>query len=67
MKSYDDEDLRLASSAEFWQMIELRRHSGGSIPLAELKERLNGGLRKRSVKRSRNDQQKGARPKRTES
>ena len=39
IESYDAEDLRLASSPEFWQMIEERRH-GPSIPLAELKARL---------------------------
>jgi prevent-host-death family protein len=40
IESYDDEDLQLASSKEFWQMIELRRQ-GQSIPLAELRSRLN--------------------------
>jgi hypothetical protein len=33
------EDLRLAVSPEFWNMIQLRRQ-GRSIPLAELKARL---------------------------
>ena len=39
LESYDDEDLGLAVSPEFWKMIELRRQ-GRSIPLAELKARL---------------------------
>lgn len=36
---YDEEDLRLAGSAEFWQMIEERR-KGRSIPLSELRARI---------------------------
>lgn len=39
VESYDEEDLRLATSNEFWEMIEARR-AGRSIPLAELKARL---------------------------
>jgi prevent-host-death family protein len=39
VESYDEEDLRLASSPEFWRLIEERR-SGPSIPLAEVKARL---------------------------
>ena len=39
LESYDEEDLQLAVSPEFWNMIQLRRQ-GRSIPLAELKARL---------------------------
>jgi prevent-host-death family protein len=39
LESYDEEDLRLAGSPEFWNMIQLRRQ-GRSIPLTELKARL---------------------------
>lgn len=39
VESYDEEDLELASSAEFWQMIQARR-KGRSFSLAELKVRL---------------------------
>jgi prevent-host-death family protein len=41
LESYDDEDLQLASSPEFWRMIQERRGSGSSIPLSELRTRLN--------------------------
>jgi prevent-host-death family protein len=40
IESYDDEDLQLARSKDFWRMIEQRRQ-GSSISLAELKSRLN--------------------------
>jgi prevent-host-death family protein len=40
LESYDEEDLRLASSAHFWRMIQERRGSGTSISLSELKTRL---------------------------
>jgi prevent-host-death family protein len=40
LEAYDEEDLRFAGSAEFWQMIEARRRRGKSIPLSELKARL---------------------------
>ena len=39
LESYDDEDVRLAVSPEFCEMIQLRRQ-GRSIPLIELKARL---------------------------
>jgi prevent-host-death family protein len=41
LDSYDDEDLQLASSAEFWQLIQERRGEGSSISLSALKARLN--------------------------
>ncbi len=39
IEAYDEEDLYLASSPEFWQMIEERR-TGPSVSLSELKARL---------------------------
>ena len=39
VESYDEEDLQLASSPEFWRMIEKRRQEP-SISLSELKARL---------------------------
>ena len=47
IESYDQEDLELASSPEFWRCIEERRR-GSSIPLAEVKARLDA--RERSGK-----------------
>jgi prevent-host-death family protein len=41
LESYDDEDLALASSPDFWRLISERRNSGSSISLAELKTRLS--------------------------
>lgn len=39
VESYDEEDLRLATSTEFWEMIEARRKDQ-LIPLATLKAQL---------------------------
>ncbi|MCP4664467.1 MAG: type II toxin-antitoxin system Phd/YefM family antitoxin [bacterium] len=44
LESYDAEDMNLASSPEFWQMIEQRRR-GSSIPLAEVRARLDAKQR----------------------
>ena len=41
VESYDEEELSLASSPEFWRMIEARRRRGNSIPLSEVKARLH--------------------------
>ena len=40
LSDYDAEDLALANSADFWRMIDDRR-SGASLPLAEVKSRLD--------------------------
>lgn len=37
LEDYDTEDVELARSSEFWQMIAVRRQHGRSIPLADLK------------------------------
>ena len=41
IESYDAEDVALASSPEFWRMIQDRRRKGKSIPLAQVEARLN--------------------------
>jgi prevent-host-death family protein len=40
IEAYDAEDLALASSADFWRMIQRRRASGKSLPIAEVERRL---------------------------
>ncbi len=45
LESYDAEDLALAGSPEFWQMIEQRRQTGASVSLAEAKSRLEARVR----------------------
>jgi prevent-host-death family protein len=39
IEDYDTEDLKLASSEDFWRMIRQRRASGKSVPLAEFEAR----------------------------
>jgi prevent-host-death family protein len=52
IEDYDAEDLRLASSHDFWEMIRQRRTAGKSIPLAEVEERLGVTSRKSANKRA---------------
>src|SRR5262249_16790903 len=40
IENYDAEDLRWASSQDFWRMTRERRARGGSIPLEEVEARL---------------------------
>jgi prevent-host-death family protein len=40
VEGYDEEDLSLAASPEFWKLIESRRTGGQSIPLSTLKQQL---------------------------
>src|SRR5271167_1565194 len=40
IENYDSEDLRIASSVDFWRMIRQRRADGKSFPLAEVEARL---------------------------
>ena len=40
IEDYDAEDLRLASSADFWRMIRQRRAAGTSVPLEDVEARL---------------------------
>ena len=51
VECYDAEDIQWATSAEFWEMIQDRR-KGRSIPLSELKARLNASPPSRPRKRS---------------
>jgi hypothetical protein len=51
IESYDAEDLRLASSPDFWRMIKERRIRGQSFPLAEVEARLLTPRRKSKGKR----------------
>jgi|SRR5262245_26679130 len=51
IEHYDAEDLRLASSDEFWRMIVARRTGGKSLPLAEIEARLINSGRKPARKR----------------
>ncbi len=57
IESYDEEELELATSPEFWRMIEERRRRGRSIPLSELRARLHS----KSQSGTRN-KRKGRRP-----
>jgi prevent-host-death family protein len=52
IEGYDAEDLKLASSPDFWQMIKARRTSGKSLPLAELEARVGITSAKRPGKRA---------------
>ena len=40
LDNYDAEDFAWATSREFWDMIEARRSTGRSSPLAEVRARL---------------------------
>ena len=51
IESYDAEDLALASSPEFWRMIDDRRQ-GRSISLAQLKKRLKARERKEATRQN---------------
>jgi prevent-host-death family protein len=61
IEDYDEEDLQIASSQEFWRMVRERRRSGKSYPLAEVEARLNGSKRKSSGKRAANKHPSGSR------
>ena len=52
IEDYDAEDLKLASSQDFWQMIQRRRTSGNSLPLAEVEARFGIASAKRPGKRA---------------
>jgi prevent-host-death family protein len=40
LECYDEEELQLASSPEFWQFIEERRRNTAGVPLSVFKARL---------------------------
>jgi prevent-host-death family protein len=52
IEHYDAEDLELASLPDFWQMIQQRRASGKSLPLAEVEARVGIASAKRPGKRA---------------
>jgi prevent-host-death family protein len=52
VEDYDAEDVRLATSPDFWLMIQQRRSQGRSIPLAEVESRLAGHGTKSPAARS---------------
>jgi prevent-host-death family protein len=51
IEDYDAEDLRLASSQDFWRMIHERRTRGKSFPLSDVEKRLDDSGRKPAAKR----------------
>jgi prevent-host-death family protein len=53
IQDYDAEDLRLASSPEFWLLIRQRRSEGRSVPLAEVEAQLRTRRAKPSRRRGR--------------
>jgi prevent-host-death family protein len=62
IEGYDQEDLQLATSPEFWRMIEERRHRGSSISLAEVRARLEMKEQPQRIgKNSKRSQNKGKR------
>jgi antitoxin (DNA-binding transcriptional repressor) of toxin-antitoxin stability system len=65
IESYDAEDMELATSGEFWQMIQSRRN-GPSISLSDLKSKLadQGAVRSHSKRGGRRAKQTPP-PKRT--
>jgi len=46
IQDYDNEDLELATSQDFWLMIQQRRSEGNSIPLANVEAQLKKRRRK---------------------
>jgi prevent-host-death family protein len=52
IENYDVEDLELARSEDFWRMINQRRTSGQSVPLAEVDARLGITSAAPTVKRA---------------
>jgi len=52
IEDYDAEDLQLAGSQDFWQMINSRRTRGKSIPLSEVESHLASRVRKPVSKRA---------------
>jgi prevent-host-death family protein len=57
VEGYDAEDIALASSADFWRLIEERRQ-GRTIPLAEIKKRLEAREKKEKRRPSTNAQKR---------
>jgi prevent-host-death family protein len=53
LENYDAEDFALASSDEFWEMIQSRRRVKSGISLEELKVRLSNAPQEKRQKKSR--------------
>jgi prevent-host-death family protein len=51
IEDYDAEDLRLAASQEFWQLIRSRRNGGKSLPISDVESKLAMASRKPVAKR----------------
>ncbi|HYT89984.1 MAG TPA: type II toxin-antitoxin system Phd/YefM family antitoxin [Gemmataceae bacterium] len=61
VECYDEEELQLASSPEFWQFIEERRKDKGGLPLVVFKKRLEAReAKEREAKTSSDDGQRPA-------
>jgi prevent-host-death family protein len=55
VEAYDEEQLKLAGSQEFWRQIEERRRDPAAVPLADFKARLKAKeAHKGGVERTRN-------------
>ncbi len=52
IQDYDPEDFRLATSADFWQMIRQRRSHGRSVPLTDVEAKLGTARPKSSRRRA---------------
>ena len=52
IQDYDAEDVELATSPDFWRMIQQRRTEGSSVPLAEVEARLTSRRGKSGGQRS---------------
>ena len=61
VESYDGEDLALACSPAFWQMIESRR-KGRLIPLSQVKRRLDVRERKEAGSLAKNNRKGPRKP-----
>ena len=61
VESYDAEDLALACSPSFWQLIESRR-KGRSIPLSQVKRRLDAREQRESGRPVKNNRKGPRKP-----
>jgi prevent-host-death family protein len=52
VEDYDAEDLRLVTSSDFWNLIQQRRTSGRSIPLADVESRIASHGARSGIERS---------------
>ena len=64
VESYDAEDLAIACSPAFWQMFESRR-KGRSIPLSQVKRRLDARERREAGRPVKNNRKGPGKPNRS--